>query len=130
NVIIQYRDRPEGSVSKLNTYSDGFKVLRTIARLFATYRPLGYFGIIAGVLFAVAVGFFIPVFTEYIGTGLVPRFPTLIACGFLAIAAIQSLFAGLILNNIYRKSRQDFEIRLYQAMQEERRAKDAAHERA
>lgn len=121
NVIIEYRDRPEGSVSKLNTYSDGFKVLRTIGRLYATYRPLRYFGIIAGVLMAVAAAFFLPVFIEYIETGLVPRFPTLIACGFLSIAAIQAFFAGMILNNLHRKSRQEFEIQLYQAMEEKRR---------
>ena len=126
NVVIRYRDRPEGSVSKLNTYSDGFKVLRTIGRLFATYRPLRYFGTIAALLFAVAVGFFVPVLTEYLRTGLVPRFPTLIACGFIGVAAIQSLFAGMILNNIYRKSRQDFEIQLYQAMEEKRRKTAAA----
>ena len=120
NVIIEYRDRPEGSVSKLDTYSDGFKVLRTIGRLFATYRPLRYFGIIAGVLMAVAAAFFVPVIAEYIETGLVPRFPTLIACGFLAIAAIQA-FAGMILNNLHRKDRQEFEIELYRAMDEKRR---------
>ncbi|MCR5294993.1 MAG: glycosyltransferase family 2 protein [Lachnospiraceae bacterium] len=124
NVVIEYRDRPEGSVSKLNTYSDGFKVLRTIARLFATYRPLRYFGTVAAILFAVAAAFFVPVLTEYVRTGLVPRFPTLIACGFLAIAAIQALFAGMLLDNISRKSRQDFEIQLYQAMDVKRR-KDA-----
>ncbi len=121
NVIIEYRDRPEGSVSKLDTYSDGFKVLRTIGRLFATYRPLRYFGIIAGVLMAVAAAFFVPVLAEYIETGLVPRFPTLIACGFLAIAAIQAFFAGMILNNLHRKDRQEFEIELYRAMDEKRR---------
>lgn len=124
NVIIEYRDRPEGSISKLNTYSDGMRVLRTIGRLFATYRPLRYFGTIAAVLFTVAAVFFIPVLAEYIETGLVPRFPTLIACGFLAIAAVQAFFAGMILNNLYRKSRQEFEILLYQAMDEKRR-KDA-----
>ena len=124
NVIIEYRDRPEGSISKLNTYSDGMRVLRTIGRLFATYRPLRYFGTIAAVLFTVAAVFFIPVLAEYIKTGLVPRFPTLIACGFLAIAAVQAFFAGMILNNLYRRSRQEFEIRLYQAMDEKRR-KDA-----
>lgn len=124
NVIIEYRDRPEGSISKLNTYSDGMRVLRTIGRLFATYRPLRYFGTIAAVLFTVAAVFFIPVLAEYIETGLVPRFPTLIACGFLAIAAVQAFFAGMILNNLYRRSRQEFEIRLYQAMDEKRR-KDA-----
>ena len=112
NVVIEYRDRPAGSVSKLNTYADGFKVLRTIARLYRTYRPMGYFGIIAGVLMLVALVFFIPVLTEYIKTGLVQRFPTLIACGFVAVAAIQAFFAGLILKTITQKNRQDFEMEL------------------
>lgn len=120
NVVIDYRDRPEGSVSKLNTYSDGFKVFRTIRRLYANYRPLGYFGTIAAVLMLIAVAFFIPVLIEYINTGLVPKFPTLIACGFIGIAAIQSFFAGLILKNIYQKSRQEFELNLYRVMSEQR----------
>lgn len=112
NVVIDYRDRPEGSESKLNTISDGIKVLRTIARLFRNYKPLRFFGIIAFVLMALGVGFFIPVLIEYIKTGLVPNFPTLIMCGFSVIAAIQSLFSGLILENIQQKNRQDFEMSL------------------
>lgn len=92
NVIIEYRDRPDGSESKLNTYSDGFKVLKTIFRLYRTYRPLKFFGIIAAVLLLLAAAFFIPVFVTYIKTGLVPDFPTLIVCGFAAMAAIQSIF--------------------------------------
>lgn len=120
NVVIDYRDRPENSVSKLNTYSDGFKVLRTIMRLFATYRPLAYFGLLSAVLFLLALIFFAPVMVTYIRTGLVPNFPTLIVCGFAAMAAIQSFFAGLILKTISRKNRQDFEIELYHVMREER----------
>lgn len=112
NVVIDYRDRPEGSESKLNTVSDGIKVLRTIARLFRNYKPLRFFGIIAFVLMVLGVGFFIPVLIEYIKTGLVPNFPTLIMCGFSVIAAIQSLFSGLILENIQQKNRQDFEMSL------------------
>lgn len=112
NEVIDYRDRPEGSVSKLNTYSDGFKVLRTIVRLYRTYKPMGYFGAIAAVLLAVALGFFLPVLAEYFRTGLVRRFPTLIACGFVAIMAIQAFFAGLILRTINHKNRQDFEMEL------------------
>ena len=121
NEVIDYRDRPAGSVSKLNTYSDGFKVLRTIARLFRSYRPLAFFGIIAAVLVALALGFFLPVLATYIRTGLVKRFPTLIVCGFAIIAAIQSLFSGLILNTMNHKNRQDFEMELRRAMDEERR---------
>lgn len=112
NEVIEYRDRPEGSESKLNTYSDGFKVLRTIARLFRNYKPLRFFGTIAFVFALVSIGFFIPVFAEYIKTGLVPKFPTLIMCGFLMIAAIQSFFAGLILETTVQKNRQDFEMQL------------------
>ena len=112
NVIIEYRDRPEGSESKLNTYSDGFKVLRTIARLFRTYKPMAYFGILSFILFALAAGFFIPVLITYIQTGLVPNFPTLIVCGFAVIAGVLSFFAGLILETMVHKNKQDFEIRL------------------
>lgn len=107
-------------MSKLNTYSDGFKVLRTIARLFATYRPMAYFGALSAVLFLLALIFFIPVMATYIRTGLVPNFPTLIVCGFAALAGIQSFFSGLILNTISRKNRQDFELELYRVMREEK----------
>ena len=112
NVVIPYRDRPEGSESKLNTLSDGFKVLKTIGKLFRDYKPFLFFGVIALVLMLLALGFFIPILVEYIRTGLVPKFPTLIACGFAAIAAIQSFFSGLILESIRHKNRQDFEMEL------------------
>ncbi len=112
NVVIEYRDRPEGSVSKLNTYSDGFKVLRTIGRLFRNYKPMVFFGIISMFLAIIAIGFFIPVLIEYIKVGEVPNFPTLIVCGFTMIAAIQSLFTGLMLQTIVQKNRQDFEMEL------------------
>jgi len=120
NVVIDYRDRPEGSESKLNTYSDGFKVLRTIVRLYRTYRPMQYFGAIALVLFLLAAGFFLPVLVEYAKTGLVRKFPTLIVCGFAVIAGIQSLFTGLLLKTIYQKNRQDFEFELLRAMDREK----------
>ena len=113
NVIIQYRDRPEGSESKLNTYSDGFKVLMTIARLYKNYRPLYFFSLLAGALVLLAAMFFIPVFQEYLATGLVEKFPTLIVCGFVAIAALVSFFSGMILDTIKQKNRQDFEISLH-----------------
>lgn len=113
NVIIDYRDRPEGSESKLNTYSDGLKVLRTIVRLYRTYNPLGFFGIFAGLLALISIAFFIPVFIEYLKTGLVPNFPTLIVCGFTMIAAIQSFFVGLQLQTMIQKNRQDFEMELH-----------------
>lgn len=113
NIIIEYRDRPEGSESKLNTYSDGFKVLKTIGRLFENYKPLSFFGTISAVLIVLALIFFIPVFSTYLKIGQVPNFPTLIVCGFAVLAAIQSLFSGMILQNIVQKNRQDFEMELH-----------------
>ncbi len=115
NVIIDYRDRPDGSESKLNTYSDGFKVLRTIWRLFRTYRPLTFYGAVAAVLLLLALLFFLPIAAEYVRTGLVPRIPTLITCGFAFIAAIQAFFSGMILETIKRKNNQDFEMQLIAA---------------
>ncbi len=109
NVIVEYRDRPEGSVSKLSTYSDGFKVIGTIAKLFKNYKPFAFFNMIAIILTALSAGFFIPIFVEYIQTGLVDRFPTLIVCGFAIIAALQSFFAGTILSTLANKNRRDFE---------------------
>ena len=110
NVIVEYRDRPEGSVSKLNTYTDGFRVLGTIFRLYRDYKPFGFFSIFSVVLSVAAVLFFIPVLMEYLETGLVLKFPTLIVCGFVMMAAIQSFFAGLILSNMAMKNRRDFEL--------------------
>lgn len=118
NVVIDYRDRPAGSISKLNTYSDGFKVIRTILRLFRTYRPGAFFGIISGILIVLATAFFIPIVITFIQTGLVPKIPTLIVCGFAVIAAIQSFFSGMILKTIYQKNRQDFEMELYRVTSE------------
>ena len=112
NVVIGYRDRPQGSESKLNTVSDGFKVLRTIVRLFRDYKPMSFFGILAGILAVIAIAFFIPVFVEYTKTGLVSRFPTLFMCGFTMLAAIQAFFAGMILQTMKMKNLQDFEMEL------------------
>ncbi len=112
NVVIEYRDRPEGSESKLDTYSDGFKVLRTIVKLYRSYHPMAFFGILAIILLVVAAIFFIPILVEYVRTGLVPNYPTLIVCGFVAIAAIQSLFSGLTLHTMRQKNRADFEMHL------------------
>ena len=121
NVVIDYRDRPEGSVSKLNTYTDGFKVIRTIFRLYRSYHPLGFFGIIALLLAILSLLFFVPIVGEYVHTGLVDRFPTLIVCGFTMIAAIQSLFTGLTLDTLRKKDRQDFEMELLRAKGEKRK---------
>ncbi len=123
NEVIEYRDRPEGSASKLNTYSDGFKVLRTILRMYRNYKPLNFFGIIGLILAVLSVIFFIPVGVKYVQTGLVPNFPTLIVCGFAMIAAIQSFFSGLILENIKQKNRQDFEIQLIRIEERYKRLK-------
>ncbi len=113
NVVIDYKDRVEGSVSKLNTYSDGMKVLLTIVRLFKNYKPYSFFSKISLLLFIVALGFFIPLLIEYFETGLVPNFPTLICCGFVAIAAIQCWFSGAMLDTLRARDRQDFEFKLH-----------------
>lgn len=115
NVVIEYRDRPEGSFSKLNTFSDGFKVLTRILNLYKNYRPFAFFSLLAGILAVLSVVFLIPILVEYGRTGLVPRFPTLIVCGFVMIAALQSMFAGLVLQSMEQKNKQDFEMQLIQA---------------
>ena len=114
NVIIDYRDRADGSESKLNTYSDGFKVLKTIIRLYKNYKPRQFFTLFSFLLGIIALIFFVPVFITYIKTGLVPQMPTLVMCGFVVLAAIQSYFSGLILSTIAQKSKQDFEYKLVQ----------------
>jgi len=121
NVIITYRDRPEGSESKLNTFSDGIKVLKMIVRLYWSYNPMGFFGIIAGLLALIAICFCLPVLADYFRTGLVERFPTLIVCGFTMIAAIQSLFAGLQLQTNVQKGRQDFEMQLNRVAEQKKK---------
>ena len=114
NVVVDYRDRSEGSQSKLNTYTDGAKVLMTIVRLFRSYCPLRFFGLLALLLAAVSAGLFVPVLVTYIQTGLVPRFPTLIVSGFVMVAALMSLFCGLLLDNVRQKDCRDFEFKLQQ----------------
>ncbi|MCD8366511.1 MAG: glycosyltransferase family 2 protein [Clostridiales bacterium] len=127
NVVVQYRNRPEGSESKLNTYSDGAKVLLTIFRLFRSYQPLAFFSILSLFLIVIAAVMFIPVLITYIQTGLVPNFPTLIVSGFVALAAIQSFFGGLILDTIVQKDRQGFEFKLHQVEEElHRKTEDVA----
>ncbi len=115
NVVIEYRDRTEGSESKLNTYSDGFKVLCTILRMYKNYKPMQFFGLIAVVLLLLSLIFFLPVLVQYLQTGMVARFPTLIVCGFTLLAALQSFFSGMILGCIIQKNRQDFEINLHRS---------------
>lgn len=115
NVVINYRDRPEGSVSKLNTFSDGIKVLMTIVRLFRNYKPQIFFGGIALVLEGIALLLFIPILMKFWKIHMVPNFPTLMVAGFIALSGIQSFFTGLILDNIVEKNRRDFEMNLLQA---------------
>lgn len=117
NLVIEYKDRPEGSESKLNTYSDGIKVLATIIRLFRDYKPRRFFGIISGILAVLSTAFMIPVFVEYWQTGLVPKFPTLIVCGFVMLSAILLFIAGLILQNLLTQDKRNFEFKLIQAEQ-------------
>ena len=113
-IPIQYRDRPEGSVSKLNTYSDGIRVLKTIATLCKEYRPGLFFNMLAILFFIVSLLFGIPVVSEYFNTGLVPRFPTLIVSGICLLIAILLTITGIILQVIVKKHRQLFEIQLNQ----------------
>ena len=111
-VPVQYRNRPEGSFSKLNTYKDGIKVLLTIIKLFRDYKPLFFFSIFAGLFFILSLILFVPVFLEYLSTSLVARFPTLIAAGFSLIVSILFFFTGLTLEVIAKKHKQLFELLL------------------
>lgn len=112
NVVVDYRDRPEGSVSKLNTYSDGMKVLMTIMRLYRIYHPARFFGTISALFTILVFLCFLPILKIYLDTGLVPNFPTLIVLGFIETCAIYSFFSGMILSAINVKDRQDFEFKL------------------
>ena len=111
-VPVDYRDRPEGSVSKLNTYSDGAKVLCTIFRLYKDYKPFAFFGVGALLFLILAAVLFLPVGIEFLRTGLVPRFPTLIVSVTLALCALLSFVAGVILDVVVKKHRQLFELML------------------
>lgn len=109
---VEYRDRPEGSESKLNTISDGLKVLGMILQLFREYRPLGFFTWIAVFLGAFGIGMFIPVFIDYLNTGLVERFPTLIVAGFMVVAALLFWMCGVILQVVVKKHKQLAEVQM------------------
>ena len=111
NVVVEYRDRPEGSESKLNTYSDGLKVIGKMMQLYKNYKPLRFFGFFGVVLLVAAIFLFIPILGEYLKSSLVPRFPTLIMCGFMVLTAVLSFFAGMILEVIAAKDRREFEYR-------------------
>ena len=109
-IPVQYRDRPKGSESKLNTFSDGFKVLKTVARLFKEYKPMSFFGILSILFFIITLAFGVPVFVDYFKTGLVERFPTLIFSGFMLMISLISLVCGIILEVVVKKHRQLFEL--------------------
>ena len=115
NVVVEYRDRPAGSESKLNTYSDGAKVLGTILRLYKNYRPFGFFSLLAAMLAVLSAGFMVPVVAEYFRTGLVPRFPTLIVCACGMVAALLLFTAGIVLSNLLTQDARNFEFKLQQA---------------
>lgn len=121
NVVVDYRDRPAGSESKLNTVSDGIKVIGTIVRLFATYKPFVFFTTVAVILGILGLVFLIPVLITFAQTGLVPKFPTLVVCCFTFLSAILSLFSGIILQTLRRKEKQDFEMNLNRAFDEKMR---------
>ena len=108
-IPVDYRDRPEGSVSKLNTVSDGIKVLKTIARLFKEYKPSIFFSIFGLLFLTISLIFGIPVFIDYFKTGLVERFPTLIFSGFMLMISVLSFVCGIILEVVVKKHRQLFE---------------------
>lgn len=112
SVPVDYRDRPTGSVSKLNTYNDGFKVLKTIFTLYKDYRPLSFFSTFALIMVAISAILFLPVFMEYLETGLVLRFPTLIVSTIIFVVAMLSLVCGFILDTVAKKHRQLFEVQL------------------
>ncbi len=114
NVIIEYRDRPDGSESKLNTYSDGIKVLLTIVKLYKNYKPFGFFTAISLVLALCSILFFIPVLSAYLKTGVVDRFPTLIVCGFVMVMAILFFAVGVLLSTLRSQDKRDFEYKLIQ----------------
>ena len=109
-IVVNYKDRPEGSVSKLNTYLDGIKVLTTIARLFRDYKPFAFFGCWALLIAIIALALFIPVLLEYFDSGLVPRFPTLIVSTVLGMMALMLWASGIILEVIAKKHRQLYEL--------------------
>lgn len=111
-ITVNYRDRKENSHSKLNTVSDGIKVINTVLRLFRDYKPLSFFSIIAFLLLLMSAILFMPVLNEYLNTGLVPRYPTLIVSGFIFITSILTFFCGVILEVVSKKHRQLYELLL------------------
>lgn len=111
-IPVDYKDREEGSESKLNTISDGIKVVTTIARLFEEHKPMLFFGLVSLLLLIISLVMGIPVVVEYFQTGEVLRFPTLIVAGFLLVIATLSMMCGIILQVVVRKHREAFELTL------------------
>lgn len=114
NVPVEFRNRPEGSESKLNTYTDGAKVLTTIVKLYKNYKPLQFFSALAAVMLLVAAVMFLWVFARFLNSHLVENMPTLVVSGFIALGALQAFFSGLILSDMVTKNRRDFERNLYE----------------
>lgn len=112
SIPVAYRDRPSGSVSKLDTFSDGFRVLRMIVRMLKDYRPFFFFGLSALACWIVSALLLVPVLTEYFKTGFVPRFPTLIVSGILATSGLLLFVCGLVLDTVAQKHRELFEFQL------------------
>ena len=112
NMEIAYRDRPDGSCSKLHTISDGIRILLMIGKMFRLYRSFSFFIGVALAMAAVSTFFIIPVLVEYHGTHLVERFPTLIVCGFTYLAALLSMYTGIILQTMRSRERREFEVSL------------------
>ena len=112
-IPVNYRDRPLGSVSKLNTYKDGMKVLKTIVSLFKDYKPFLFFSYLALLFVIIATILVVPVLIDYFTTGLVLRFPTLIVSGFIYLFASLLFITGIILNVIVKKNRQNYELYLH-----------------
>ena len=119
-IPISYRDRPEGSESKLSTFSDGYKVLKTILKLYKDYKPMSFFGFVSLLFFIISGFMFVPILVEYLNTGLVARFPTLIVSVGLGVAALLSLVCGLILDTVKKHSDQFYELELNRIESEER----------
>ena len=111
-VPISYQDRPQGSESKLNTYSDGLKVLKTIVNLFKDTKPLAFFSILSLILLLISFGFFLPILIQFVQTGIVDKFPTLIVISALTVIALLNFFCGVILSVLKKQHRQNFERQL------------------
>ncbi|MBO6205879.1 MAG: glycosyltransferase [Lachnospiraceae bacterium] len=114
NVPVEFRNRPEGSESKLNTYSDGARVLSTIVKLYKNYKPLRFFSALAAIMLIVAAVMFLWVFARFLNSHLVENMPTLVVSGFIALGALQAFFSGLILSDMVTKNRREFERNLYE----------------